>query len=418
MRCSAAIYLLWYAALDHHNTSQPDGWAAALIAAAAAVLVTDLRGPTPAAAALAGVLIGLCVLTKPTYGTFLLMPFAQAAMYRQEHGSRWVLGRWVAASVAFLIPIAACAIWFAFRGALPYLLDVQFGWIPTRYADVESAWMNRMQQALLSLTTGKFAIPMALAVGGLAVTWRTRRPDTILLAVWLFAAVVSVLAQGKFWTYHWQPLYPPLAIVAGVGMRGMFSLRPAPGPRFPIFPLAIGGVLFVGALIQPLTHVYRWSAFTLGLLPGADYDRIEWPPYGRHGGIVGEVTNHLKARTTKHDHVLVWGTLAGVNYLSGRRSISRFGVAQPLVDGADDDFRRRFRTEFLVRLYAEPPIYIVALNEAVCARARTVEERRLIGQTEALFDCAASLPPLRDLITRRYALERTIGSVDILRRRF
>ncbi|MBW3630095.1 MAG: glycosyltransferase family 39 protein, partial [Gemmatimonadetes bacterium] len=86
-----ALFLLWYAALNFENTAQPDGWAGVFLAGAAAALITGGRRPGPAAAIVAGALIGACTLFKPTYGMFLALPLLFG--WAGERDSRGVLFR-------------------------------------------------------------------------------------------------------------------------------------------------------------------------------------------------------------------------------------------------------------------------------------------------------------------------------------
>jgi hypothetical protein len=173
----------------------------------------------------------------------------------------------------------------------------------------------------------------------------------------------------------------------------------------------------VGAALSPAVHVYRLGRRLTGLTEVVGYDRTEFGPYGHHGGVFPELVTYLETHSTPDETVVVWGSNAGVNYLSHRASPSPFGYVQPLVDPPNSDLRRRYRDEFIRRLESAPPRYVVALSERVCERAPTPDERKLMGPAEGIMRCLSDVPALRDFVLSRYTLVDTLGPLDIRRRR-
>jgi hypothetical protein len=102
-----------------------------------------------------------------------------------------------------------------------------------------------------------------------------------------------------------------------------------------------------------------------------------------------------------------------VNYLSGRPSPSRFSIAEPLNDPVDNEFRRRYRREFLERLEARPPRYVLALGERECAGLPNVAERRLQGAVDGLMSCLGELPALHAFVAKRYAVAQRFGPLEL-----
>jgi 4-amino-4-deoxy-L-arabinose transferase-like glycosyltransferase len=434
-RVAAALVVLWYAALGHHDTAQPDAWAGALLAAGVALLVgrgeltsraptlgargTPGRAASVAAPAIAAFLVGLCTLVKPTYAAMLVLPVLHVVTTRRRHGPLTTILSLVALGAGFAMPVLACLAWITAHGALPALRDVEFGWIPAVYTDVANVWPSRLREAMLYLVTGTYAVPVALALGALAVVWRRRRGDATLLAVWTAGIVTSIMIQGKFWTYHWLPLLPPLAALAGIGVAALWQERvraARAGYRTSLAERVVLSTLVVVAVLPPLVpavmHVVRASAVAVGLTKASAYEQTEFGPYGRHG-VFQEASRYVRAHTRADESLLVWGRVAGVNYLSGRPSASRFGFAIPLADPPDNVFRRRYRAELLADVVAAPPRYVLALEEGECGSLPTYETRKARGAADALMYCLGEMPELHDFVARRYAVERRFGPLEL-----
>ena len=430
-RWASLLYLLWYASLDHHQTAQPDGWAAVLAAIGVAVMVMRTDRPDVLAAGIAGALIGTCALIKPTYTLLLALPLADGIAYRSIRPRVRIVKVWAASLAGFAVPVVACVGWLVARGALGAWRDVHLVWIPTSYTALDAAWFNRLQTLVSFVTTERFAPAVALAAAGLVFVLRsTPSRDAGVLGAWPVMAALGVVAQGQFFPYHWHPLYPPLAMLAGVAIGrvltdaadGWRHADEAPARAEPIaagtaVALAVAGIAVAGAFLEPSLHVYRSARFALGVTDGRELDRVEFGPFGHHAGAFPAVVAHLRSNSAPADRALVWGSAAGVNYLSGRASPSPFGFAQPLVDPPDSELRRRYRAEFIRDLTRTPPTYVVSLNELTCATNPTPEERKLMGRAEGLMRCLGDLPELRRYVLDHYDLERAIGPLELRRRR-
>jgi hypothetical protein len=88
-----------------------------------------------------------------------------------------------------------------------------------------------------------------------------------------------------------------------------------------------------------------------------------------------------------------------------------------LVDPPDSELRRRYRAEFIRDLTRTPPAYVVSLNEPTCATNPTPEERKLKGRAEGLMRCLGDLPELRRYVLDHYDFERSVGPLELRRRR-
>ena len=424
-RWAVVLYLLWYASLDHHNTAQPDGWAGVMVTAAVALIVTREKRPAGFAGAVSGALIAVCALIKPTYVLFLALPFVEGVTHASKVERGRTLRFWGASVLGFCVPLVLCVAWFIARGALGEWVDVHLRWVPSSYSQLDAAWLNRVQVLLWFFTTRQFAPALPFAIGGLIVVrlspWRR---DVALLAAWAAVAVLGVVIQGQFFDYHWHPVQPPLALLAGLGIHQLLLWRRTTAPNrtetsqvLTASMSSLAVLLVIGAALSPVVHVYRLGRRLTGLTEVVAYDRTEFGPYGHHGGVFPELVTYLETHSKPDETVVVWGSNAGVNYLSHRASPSPFGYAQPLVDPPSSDLRRRYRDEFIRRLESAPPRYVVALSDRLCERKPTPDERKLMGPAEGVMKCLSDVPAVRDFVLSRYTLADTIGPLDIRRRR-
>jgi len=430
-RWAIALYILWYASLNHHNTAQPDGWAGVMVTAAVALMLTGTQ-LSPRAGAAAGVLIAVCALIKPTYAMFLVLPALAAIARARSNGRGRVLWFWCATALGFALPLALCILWFTHQGALGDWIDIHLRWIPSTYTQVDSAWLNRGQALIVFLTAEQFAPAIPLVVGGLYVVRHRSRPDMVLLLIWVAFAILGVLIQGQFYPYHWLPLYPPLAVLAGLGIDAVWkwltddrpvalaSSRADAAVREPAVLRTVGAALvaivLMGAETSPAVHVYRYAR-SAASHDFSGYEQIEFGPFGHSGGVFSELVKYLRLESSPDDGVLLWGSAAGVNYLANRAAVSPFGFVQPLVDPADTKLRRSYRDHFMARLTSAPPRYVVALNAATCARDPSTAERQLLGRAEGLMRCLSDIPDVSWFVSEHYTMVRPIGPLEVWRRR-
>ena len=418
VRVAVALYLLWYASLGFHDTAQSDAWSGVLLAGAAALLVSRATAPGLLAFAGSGALVGAAVLCKPTYGIALLVPAAYA-IAGGRRGLPAILTAGLATAAGFAAVVGAAVAYFASRGALDALLDVHLLFTIRVYGQVDGLpWLNIAQTTIRHLTADRFGLALPLALVGLAVAWRNRRPDAAALGAWLFAAVFTVAFQGKFWTYHWHPVYAPLLLLVGIGAAAASDwMRAAPGGAVPagpgrLLPLALLAVLFAAAALEPVMHVYRWA-----LLPRARMEEVEFRAHARPDGAFAQVMAYLAANSQRGDGVQIWGGHPGMNFLLDRRPPARFGYVAPLTEIPDGDFRRRYRAEYLAAFHRSPPAYIVALDPEFCRAQPTREERFAMGDIERLMDCLSGMPEVQPLVhDGGYGTVFRTGNMVVLRR--
>ena len=415
-RVAVVLYVLWFASLGHHDTAQSDGWNGALMAGVALSMVANGGMPKARHAAIAGVLIGLSFVSKPPYAAFVLLPAIIGVGQVARRGVRWLLGFWAAGAVAVIAAASAVLAWVYLGGAWDAFIDIHIRWLLARYTDVESSWLNRVQTTGVFLTASIVATAIGPAILGFIAVWRRNREFAVALLAWVGCALLTVMSQGNFYPYHWHPLYPALATLAGIGIGFIFLSSRQPNDPTSVIGRAVCAAAVGGAALLPLVHVYRAAFLLVGIFSRERYDAIEFGPFGKTG-VFTNLADYFRAHTSPDETVLVWGSSPNVYYISERRAPTRFGYTAPLVTPQDDEFRRRYRAEFFAGLEAKPPAYIATLAPKVCTYARDVDQRRILGRAEERLRCVDDLPGLPAFISDRYVADTTMGPIAVYRLR-
>ena len=124
-------------------------------------------------------------------------------------------------------------------------------------------------------------------------------------------------------------------------------------------------------------------------------------------GVAGDqdkAVAYVRQHTGPEDTVLVWGYEPAINFLSGRRSPSRFMVERWLsIPGIPR--QREWRNEFIGALQAKPPLYVLVVND---------NNRPYYVPNPV--DAAAEFPAFEAFLLRHYDLETEIAGIFFYRR--
>jgi hypothetical protein len=422
-RFAAAVFLLLYASLDFWNTAQADGWIGVLLAAVVALLMEERSARLAMNAAAAGGLIALAALGKPTYAMFGLLPLAYGVAHRDRSG-RWVLRFYLLAALGCAATVGVCIAWFAARGALSELVDVHLRWTLTVYSRLTEVGPLYRARAVVQGLLARFGLLVPLALAGIAVLWRTRQRDSLVIAIWLALSVVNVGVQGRFWTYHWLPLFPVFGVLGGIALHQLHQIWREPEPSTAdagaaafrrALPAALAIILLVALVLPPWLTIYRSAKYAFGARRGAEYQAEMFGAYGRGSDSFNAIAQYVRERTDGEDAVMVWGSVQAINFLSGRRTPTRFAEVKPFTAAGDTLFRPRFERELLEKFTRHPPVYVVALREGACG-TRVPSGPMSSDHLAMPVRCLSELPALHELVTREYRLEREFGPFVVLRR--
>jgi hypothetical protein len=392
---------LWLFDLSFGNSAQPDAWFAILVAWAMLGVVGPNSGHRRDLLILGGC-VAAAVLFKPTYlvlGAVLLVVLS----YARTQGRSPVAAAALVA-VGTVIVGALVIGWLSAQDGLHSAVDVQLRYTTSVYAG-QATTANRVQWMVGHLVGApQFAASVGLSMLALLWLWRDDRRSALAMAAWLGGGLVAFLAQGRFFPYHHGALYPSIAVLCSVSLSRAF--RSGPLWRGAL----VCALLLVVIALGPFYRLSRLGIRTAAAwlhgqpVPGTASDR-SYGKYGRWSGSLVEIAELVRAGSDTGETLQVWGQNAGLYVLSGRRAPTRFGTSQPLVSGSASKYRRIYREEFLRKITAQPPRYVVARSPEVC---RT--------RPDDLW-CLSSFPELERMVTVEYIRQSVVDEFAVYRRR-
>jgi hypothetical protein len=235
--------------------------------------------------------------------------------------------------------------------------------------------------------------------------WQRRLVWTALLGHWL-----AVAWQGRGLPYHWSPMAACLAVVAGCGVATIAErLDCLPWRRVARRVLPAAATIVLPWLAAPANSMYLIYLWRLaGEVVCGSMTRDQFRATFRTGAADAETTRRVAAYVRDHtdpaDTVLVWSHEATINFLADRLSPTRFAVDGWLVVASP--MQDRWRGEFVAALEASPPRYIVV-----------VEGDRMLLQPEDSMTQMRQFAGFNDLVGRRYAEETRIEQYHLYRLR-
>jgi len=380
-RWGAMLFFFWYASHSYWHTAQPDGWVGMLLIIALAPIVSRSSRIETGSLALVGFCIGLMTLVKPIYAIFLLLPIVHTAWTRSSlrltHFTP-IIGGW-------LLPIALTIGWFASRGALDELIAVHIKYAIV-YAKLSSGDRLRgLVEYFLSSRVVSIALPLVM-YGGF-ILWRRRPLTATMLITWVTLVIFSVVLQNRFFAYQWLPMMPAIVILGTLGLYELLS-------RSRTLGYLTAAVILSHCLAPVVLEELRFAAWITGRMDREAY-------YAAYGSPLDEI----KAVRWLHEEaqpgtLFVFGWHSGVTWLSGRQSVSRFGVSLPLMLGDGLEIQSEYRAELLQALRATPPRYILV---------DTASDEIIIGRKVTLAD----FPELEYIVRHSYREAARFGKITI-----
>jgi 4-amino-4-deoxy-L-arabinose transferase-like glycosyltransferase len=229
---------------------------------------------------------------------------------------------------------------------------------------------HRLDQFLDTLPSAAAGLGLLALLA--APGWR-RAP--FLVRAWVVAAALGVLGGGNFHAHYYVQLAPPLALLAGYGVRRLYEERLG----------ALGAVAALAAVATVAVTVPLW------LEDGAGQARDIWPN-DPHLASDRAVADYVRAHTRPGQRIQVVWAAAGVYYLADRPPAVRYMWRRPLesVPGALAETRRV--------LDARVPAFVVVAQPPAAAdpsgqTARILHRRYRL---DAVVEGVPVLAPLRD----------------------
>jgi hypothetical protein len=407
---AAIAFGLWIASLTWFHTSQPDTWAAVLITVAVCLLFS--KDAALRAIVCSGLIVGCAGLIKPLYLAFVSLPLARILEQRLTAGTMVFNAkqfhlRSAAVIGAVLAPPALTLAWFAQRGAVRDFVDVHLLYTWNVYSAGAPAqhWTAVVRAVVRFLFSGPvvFALPV-IAVGIYSLCRNSKERRGVVLT-WLAVAFLCVAAQRRFFIYHWVIVYPPLVLVAAIGVdslcvvcaRGPKDLRRRRSQLLSRVALGFAIIALLNVARVPVSAVGQWLEVLTGRIRAPQYyDSHRAGPFVAGDDIHAAV--YIQERTSPADTVAVYGYNAGINFLSGRKNPTRFGFALPLIRSGR--MLAEYRREYIDGLHRSPPaVFIVGVFLSPRGRDGPLGD---FSELKAFLDA-------------KYRFETRIGSLDLYR---
>lgn len=393
---TALATYLWIASSGWFFTAAPESWVAATCVLAIVPMLSPSASLKLHTVALSGFLIGCAGLVKPFYFAFGLAPLISVVL--SSDLSLWRRGKLALALAAgAVVPATLICGYFAIRGGLSQAIEVHILYPLSTYVDVVTGWSTTIHGVAAFLKTPAILITAPFV---LLAIWFYRSQTRILatLLAWLGVALICVAAQGKYWVYHWFPVYPPLFIL---GALGAFALMRADSRRGVVSSVVVlcSALMLAAVVKQPLRDIATFGYYSI-LKHDSEgyYASNDFRLYNAADEIAA--ARYIAAHTSPQQGVFIWGSDA-LYYLANRPNPSRFTFLMPLT--LPGPYRAAYRAEAMRELMAHPPTYFVTgiawdgLSKAVTAMA--------------------DFPEMANFLSQDYSLEKSIGVLDLYRRR-
>jgi hypothetical protein len=385
------IYIFWYASGGYWHTAQPDAWAGGCVALAV-VLAGGSSAARPLFYGLSGALVGVAALNKPHYAMFAALPALAAALTPGPTAVR--LG---ACAAGFCATMTATVAWFFSFGALDDFLFAFLVYPLTTYSTsaqlTSASAVAALADYLLPASVLLIAAP-AIVMGMVTALRRAMVFDHVLIA-WTVLAVVAIMAQRRFFEYHWAVALPPFALLTARGISRIAEVSSfSPGRRLAGWSYL---ALLVARLVaSPALETLHFAAWQTGLESEEAFEAH----FGT-GGVERQAAAALRKELAPGDRVAVWGLAATVGYLTDTPPVSRF----------------QWPPDF----YGRSPQLDVFMDEYVDAlrrvRPRFIVEGREYGSLNQAYRGLETRPEVAAFVAEHYRLARVESHLWIYERR-
>jgi len=221
-----------------------------------------------------------------------------------------------------------------------------------------------------------YGLGLVLFPAGIYQLFKTRKERSFGLVLCLFlASLLEIISQARFFLYHLLVMIPSSALVLSAGTE--IKLKKFPKLwRWASIGIILIWAITAGRLYFWLQRHYQSLDYLRGKITQGEFYARFWEPklngrsdYNAYASWV--VANYIRKETSKEDYVLIFGYEPGINYLSARRSPSRFHSHYPLSFEPETKLahrlREQWRGEFFEELALHPPRLVVVVHNDITA---------------------------------------------------
>lgn len=224
--------------------------------------------------------------------------------------------------------------------------------------------------------------------------------------LWLLAGAAIMLTQAKGYAYHWQPMLPPLALLAAESVdvllarftRWLSSRRATAVYRLAALVAAAGFIAFTASTTWDDT----WRYLT-GRETQLDYYSRLWTGPALAADSL-RVADYVRERTPSDASLYIFGFRPEVYFMSGMMPPTRFMFLTPVVGSW---YPRAWRDELLQALEENPPAYVLV--------TRNDPLGQITGRDEDSYTLLQEFTRLYDWLGENYVQETEIGDFLVWR---
>lgn len=254
----------------------------------------------------------------------------------------------------------------------------------------------------------------------LYILFNQRTKENLLVITWTIGTLLIIWVQGKFFGYHFILIIAPFSVLTGFGIKKFLKTMPEwrtslYDARKSLIQTFLWILLFYNliAFFGNNYDYYRWHALYLsGRISTEQYYEVfnEYPLHLYSFRADRDVANYIKTYSNPGDTIRTvnGGGDTIIHYLTGLSSPTRFTSTWYLFNPQlyDDPLTTKLRQEFIERIKAEKPDYILLVYY-------TMEEFREIYNDQKYTDIGI----LMDFINDNYTLKESFRDRRILYKR-
>lgn len=244
-----------------------------------------------------------------------------------------------------------------------------------------------------------------------------RKRENILMVIWAIGTVMIILAQGKFFGYHYILIIPPFSILAGFCIQKFIKTKPSWKESFlsakKDMVLIFCWVFILGNIATfAVRHYdyYRWSLlYATGKITKDTYYQVfnEFPLHCYSFNADYQVANYLKKTATSNASLrtINGGGDTMIHYLSGLELSTRFTSTWYLFNPYlyEHPLTTQLRQELINGIKTEKPDYILLIYFTMDEFLQQYNHKKYHHVTN-----------LMDFISKNYILEKSFDDRRIL----
>ncbi len=301
-----------------------------------------MRGMT-----LAGALFGIAFVYKYNAGIYLIVGLIATLLWTDTADEGATLAERVKESlprmlwlcVGFGVVVALFLLWFARARALRELYDATIGY-NLFYSGETYTSRLQMLTYLVTFPIQHARIEALWFLGGLGAAWLAlrawRTPATLVLALWVAAACISIAVNGsRGLPQYFVQAGPALALAAGVAFTQLWPRLTAVGRVAMVVVLAVAAYR-----ITDFDKVIDYTSYDAKYLAGRMTRDQYLSRFGERASddkysalAVQELAQHFAQDAPTRETVLLFGFSPGALVQSHRVSATRFFWSRPVIVG-------------------------------------------------------------------------------------